>query len=213
MPTGKDYCEKCLGSGLLPFIKPDGTVSYYSDKLHLPIKRSLKFLYSFSFSLENKTMFHIRQGNKITKTIIIFDTIQMMNYPTFWQQSAICFFPNQSMFQRISMPVSLWVCRQINKNITSSSSKSSAFPVGVLCRKPNNRTMQLTAFFTSIRSSFNLCAAINTIEVLYTRFVVTSRASLTILRTRFSAITTRMIVSINFHIGNILYKPVTCQLF
>jgi len=67
----------------------------------LTIKQSLKFLYPFCFSYENKGMFGRCQSNKIFYPVISLYSIQMMYYPAFREIFAISLFPNQYVFKNI----------------------------------------------------------------------------------------------------------------
>ena len=73
------------------------------EKLLLMIKQGLQFLNSFCFSLQNKSVFLFRQGNKIINPVICFDTIKMVNNPSFGQGFVMGSFPNKNMFSNISV--------------------------------------------------------------------------------------------------------------
>ena len=72
------------------------------EELMLIIKKCLKFLDAFGFSLKNKIMFLVRQSYQITRAIIASNPIKMMNYPTIRKSFVVCFFPNQDMFKDIT---------------------------------------------------------------------------------------------------------------
>jgi len=63
-----------------------------SNKLPLLLDDSFKLLNSFCFSSKNPTVLMIRQGNQILGSIIISNTIEMMNNPIMRQRFAI-FYP------------------------------------------------------------------------------------------------------------------------
>ena len=70
------------------------------------------------------------QGYKIFKSVIIPETIDMVNLPTFWNQT-MGFFPNQNMLQDLMLFTCSGMVTRINPDITSRSFPSSTFPVGV----------------------------------------------------------------------------------
>ena len=75
----------------------------------LSIKLGLQFLNAFSFSLKDKVMLFIRQGDKITNTIISFNTIKMVNYPSIWKWFTIRLFPNPNVFKDITAFLCSWI--------------------------------------------------------------------------------------------------------
>lgn len=70
-----------------------------------------QFLYPLLFGREDTVMFLTRQGYKVFWSIIIFDTIQMVNYPAFRQLFAICLLPNKDVLAYIASRLSSWMLR------------------------------------------------------------------------------------------------------
>jgi len=69
----------------------------------LTIKQSLKFLYSFGFSLKDKVVFLIRQTEQVLGAVIILDAIKMVDNPSFWQWFSVSFFPNKNVLTNIKI--------------------------------------------------------------------------------------------------------------
>ena len=69
------------------------------------IKQSLKLLNAFRFGLHDHPtmMFASRQIYKISRPIVVFDTIKMMNHVTFGQGRAVSFFPDKDMLKNITI--------------------------------------------------------------------------------------------------------------
>ena len=139
-------------------------------KLCLSFKQSFKFLDTFSFSLENKIMFFIWKGLKIANTVVMFNPVQVVNYPVFRQRLFIYLLPYKNMFKNIPARCS-GVFRLIQMYIPVFSFPSTTFPTIVFfpfnrirCCKINN--IAITASFR--HSSFSptyLFATINTIVI------------------------------------------------
>ena len=112
-------CTECGGSGLLPFHRKDGSIAAHVSlkELLLTFKQSLKFLDAFSLRLKDKVVFLAWQAHQISRSIIIPDSVQMMNMPSLWQKLIVYLFPNEQMFCYVSLK-SLWVSRAIYKNIS-----------------------------------------------------------------------------------------------
>ncbi len=75
-------------------------------------------------------MFFIRQGHEISRTVIIFDSIKVMNYPTFRKWYSICLFPYNYVFQNTIL-IGSWVTRLINEYITFAIFTFTTFPIVV----------------------------------------------------------------------------------
>lgn len=82
------------------------------------VKQCLKFLDAFSFSLKHQMMCLGRKGNKITMSIIRFNSIEMMNMPIRGQGFSISFFPYYNVFPDISPSVSSGVFWFLYENIS-----------------------------------------------------------------------------------------------
>lgn len=84
----------------------------------LMIKKSFQFLNAFSLGLQNKKVFAGRQSSKVTRSIISFDAVKMMNYPTIRQRFSIDLFPNSDMFKDITRFVRFSMSWLLNIDIT-----------------------------------------------------------------------------------------------
>ncbi len=71
------------------------------NELPLLLKQSFKFLNAFCFSLEQQFMFLVLHRYQIYNSVIIRDTVKVMDYPSFWQRFSINFLPNYYMFKNI----------------------------------------------------------------------------------------------------------------
>lgn len=98
------------------------------NQLTLPIQKSLKFLDAFCFGIKYAFMFPVWQSYQIFNSIIVFDTIKMVNYPSFRQQFSISIFPNHSMFSNVSTLASKVMLWQKDKDITPIAMCPTAFP-------------------------------------------------------------------------------------
>jgi len=85
----------------------------------LPIEQSFEFLDTFCFCLKNKVMLLIRQGYQIAEAIISLDSVQMVNYPIFWQGFFVRLFPDPNMFQNEAMPICSGMVRYEDKYISA----------------------------------------------------------------------------------------------
>jgi len=97
-------------------------------QLRCSIKGSLKLLDALRLSLEDKRMLHRRQGNKITDSVIGFNSIKMMYDPTLRQGFIMSLFPNNDVFWypvvfRSRMP------RTINPDVTMAIKSTPSFPI------------------------------------------------------------------------------------
>lgn len=75
------------------------------------IKQGFQFLYSFRSCLGQEVMGLFGHTDKVSGAIVISDSVQMMNNPTFWQRFTVSFFPDKNMLTNVAMRCS-------NKNIT-----------------------------------------------------------------------------------------------
>jgi len=51
------------------------------EELRLSIKLGFKLLYTFGLSLKHKIVFFIRQPFQVSGAVIIFNSVQVMDYP------------------------------------------------------------------------------------------------------------------------------------
>lgn len=97
----------------------------------LIIKQCFKFLNAFSFSSKDKIVLSIRQGYEVLYSVVMFNSIEMMNYPTFRQWLTIGLFPYKQMLSDMIIKCS-WMSRGINENISCFFLKSATLPLIVL---------------------------------------------------------------------------------
>lgn len=77
----------------------------------MTIKQCFKFSDTLSFSNEYSIVSQCRQSHQIAGSIVIFNSVQMMNNPTIRQWFAISLLPNKDMFHYIPFsicPMVLW---------------------------------------------------------------------------------------------------------
>lgn len=94
------------------------------------IKQCFKFLNTLCLSLKNQVMFLIRQAYQVLRAVIILDAVKVMNYPSFRQELSLSFFPDKDMLPNISIPISSWMLRFVNKDITRTLNPTT-LPIGV----------------------------------------------------------------------------------
>lgn len=94
------------------------------------IKQCLKLLNTLGFSLKNKVVFLIREGYQISRSVVILDSIQVVNEPTFRQAFVIRFFPNHNMFLNMTPFSSAWMFWHIYTYITPVTFCTTTFPKG-----------------------------------------------------------------------------------
>ena len=77
-----------------------------SKKLVLIIEKCLQFLDTLCFGIKNAVMFPIRHSKQILNSVIIPNTIKVMNCPSLWQKFTIGLLPDKSMLLHISASIS-----------------------------------------------------------------------------------------------------------
>ncbi len=77
--------------------------SYALNKLTLLMQECFQFLYAFCLCLKDKVMFFIWHPSKVFNSVILFNTIQMVNHPTCRQFFFMKLFPYYKMFSNISI--------------------------------------------------------------------------------------------------------------
>jgi len=115
----------------------------------LIIKQSLKLLYSLSLSLKDKVVLLVRQGYQIARSIIVLNSVKVMNNPAFRQRFAVSFFPYKDMLKDVATFISSRMVWFKNTNITpcsASQSNSSTFPVGMIFTPLMFARTRLTSF-------------------------------------------------------------------
>ena len=97
------------------------------NELMLIIKQSLKLLDAFGFSLKDKIVFFVRQANKITRAIVVFNSVKVVDNPIFRELFALSFLPYQDMFKHHTPPCRSMMAWQVDVNITTSCDKPAAY--------------------------------------------------------------------------------------
>ena len=97
----------------------------------MTIKQRFELLDTFSLPLKHQVMLFIRQAEQVLGMVVVFDAIQVMNNPSFWQWLAMRFFPDKDVLTNISVSFSSWVVRFMNKDIPGTL-YSTAFPIMVV---------------------------------------------------------------------------------
>ena len=172
-------------------------------------KKCLQFLDTLCLRLKDKVMFLIGQGYKILRSIIVFDTVKVMNYPTFRQGLTMCLFPNKNMLENITMARSnAWMVRLINEYIATASFTSATFPM-IMSRTFYNWFLLTRARVTTLSMSIRryFFATINAIVPFSVCFPITPEARptscglastwLAAVDTRMSLVLHNLILSIN----------------
>jgi len=85
----------------------------------LAIKQGFKFLNALCFCLKNKVMLLIRQGYQVARVIVVFDTVQMVNYPPFREWFTINLLPDVNVLQNEAMPICSGMVRYEDKYISA----------------------------------------------------------------------------------------------
>ena len=137
-------------------------------KLLLAIKQGFQFLNTLCFLCEDKAMFTRRQAHQILRTVIIFDTVQMVYNPTFWQRLIVELFPNIYVLKHIAFFASTGIEGFPQKDIAPRLFNPTSFRVrGALpfsganptsnnwrrAGVPTVNTSPLMAFIPSLRGS------------------------------------------------------------
>lgn len=89
------------------------------EELRLSIKLGFKLLYTFGLSLKHKIVFFIRQPFQVSGAVIIFNSVQVMDYPSWGQRFFIRLFPDPNMFQNEAMPICSGMVRYEDKYISA----------------------------------------------------------------------------------------------
>jgi len=92
------------------------------------IKLRLQLLYSFGLGLKNQRVFGGWEGNEIGWSIVVWNTIKVVNMPTLWQRFIVSSFPNNHMLKYISAFVCPWMTRAHKEDVSSPSSHPTSLP-------------------------------------------------------------------------------------
>lgn len=101
------------------------------NKLSLTLEQGFKFLNTLRLRLKKKVMFLARESCQVAESIIITDTIEVVDYPARRQRLAVSFFPDKYVFLDISScirPVVIWF-KYLN---VSSMCIPTTFPVRII---------------------------------------------------------------------------------
>ncbi len=90
------------------------------------------------------------QSDKILKPVIILDTIDVMDLPSFWCGS-IGIFPDNNMFKHLMPCISSWMVSERKKNIPITVFNSATLPIWVFF----TLLIFVTAFTTLLRVSIH----------------------------------------------------------
>lgn len=110
------------------------------------VEQSLKFLNTLCLSIKNEIMFPIRQSHKISRSIVMFDSVKMVNNPTIRQRLSISFFPNKNMLHNIAFLLGMRMRGLTDKNITTFTKCSAPFPLRVFFREAILHRLYLAGF-------------------------------------------------------------------
>ena len=103
-----------------------------SKELSLTVKQGFKFLDALGLRLKDEGMMLSRESDKIYRSVILFDTIQVMNYPALRQCFVVRSLPDKYMLINITALVRPWVLWPITRGILAigiSPATSSTHPV------------------------------------------------------------------------------------
>ena len=143
------------------------------NKLALIFEKCLKFLNTFSLCCKNKIVFSFGQTNQINQSVIIFNTIKVMNNPTPGDRVSISSLPNQAMFWNIM------ISRLIYKNIPIPTLIFTPFPSGMsfaICKPHAPCLFTGTTTATLCNTIRYLLSAINTFILSKTRIYTIGRS-------------------------------------
>ena len=136
----------------------------------LVIKQGFQFLNSFSLSLKDKVVFPIGETNKIQRTVIIRNPIQVMNNPAFRQRFAMGLLPDKDMFCYIAITECPWVVRLVDADIASVVFIFATFPsIVVLPFLPKSATFAFKHQQFTSTASTSSCSITNSLTAIYTR--------------------------------------------
>jgi hypothetical protein len=76
-------------------------------------------------------MLHVRETYEITGSIVMPNTIKMMNYPTSRKRFAVGFLPNNEMFSNPSALIRAWMFRLVYKNVSMHVARCPTLPCHV----------------------------------------------------------------------------------
>ena len=116
------------------------------------IKQGFQFLNTLCLSLKDKRVFPVRKGNKIHRTIVVLDSVKMVNNPAIRQRLIVNLLPNKNMLHDIARTTCVMMRRLVNQNISSFISYSTTFPLWVFFRGAISQMLCMTST-TSFRSS------------------------------------------------------------
>lgn len=92
------------------------------------VEQGFQFLNTLCLSFKNKIMLPVGQGYKVSRAIIMFDSIKMMNYPSFGQWLSVGLLPNKDVFHDIASFLSMRMRWLANINISTCTESSATFP-------------------------------------------------------------------------------------
>ena len=142
------------------------------NKLILMVEESLQFLNAFCFSLKKEIMFVIGHSYQVLWSVIVSNTIEVMNYPSLWQRFLVSLFPDKNVLKDITISRCSMVFRHIYLDITKRSLMLATLPITIL--------LTLLEKSRCLRSCFPFL------------FTITTLASFSCIITQLTTIQTRM---------------------
>lgn len=140
-------------------------------ELLLSVKQGFQLLNTTGFGFQDKEMFSIRQALQIYRMVIILNSIEMMNNPTFRQWLTMSLFPNEDMFSHISIVHSSRVFRVVGMDIATTIFNLASFPIVMVFSLSEKSREDFTSFpspFHIARATAN-CSTINNFPAINTK--------------------------------------------
>lgn len=78
------------------------------------------------------SVFHICEHNKILDSVIVFNSVDMMNVFVRLQDSAVRLFPNIAMLAHVSFDIGVGMLWHMQNNIAVNRARTSAFPASMI---------------------------------------------------------------------------------
>lgn len=118
------------------------------NQLPLSVKQSLKFLDALRFGFKQSPVLTIRHSDKIYYSIIISDSVKMVNYPAVRKSLAVNFLPDQYMLK------AFFTIRTTNPNITILGFISATLPIRIFVPTPSIPNGMFQTPFRCISNEF-----------------------------------------------------------
>lgn len=131
------------------------------------IKQGFQLLNPLCLSLKDKVMLPVRQSYKVSRAIVVFYSIKMVNYPAIRQRLIVRLFPDEDMFHHIASFLSMGMRWLANINISTCTESSATFPLRMLFRRARLQGFNLARFTRILSFRMHLATAYRT----YTRIM------------------------------------------